>query len=368
MSRATAAAVAAAVLTIAEGGLPEKGAAADEFLLELWTRYRVDYETVYEAEDPDDEIDQAKPRFTGVGVLSYGNWSLNAVVDIRTVGSGDPGENRYFEDIGFYAEELFLAYGGDDWQVYGGKFNPRFGQAFGTAPGLYGDDFAKDYEIEEQLGVGGVLTISEGSDLLGTAELSANLFMADRTVLSNSAFERRGRLFLDDGGPANTQRPESFSLTLDGWDPGYLPGLTYNAGVMLRAAGEGDAEDELGAVLGLEQRIALSETLELTVMGEVARFVSFEAGGDDATYLTVGAELDVEGWRVGVGGAAIVHDRHAAPDRTDTLFTLDLRKDWKLGPGRLRTQVGWALIDEKAIESHALGVRIDYRIPFTIIF
>lgn len=361
----SAAAFAALLLAVSGQAVPLR---AEELTLELWSRFRIDAETILATEDPADDLTQVRPRYTGVGALSWGAWSLNAAVEVRTTNSPAPGDDRYFEDIGVWAEELYLAYAGDGWQVYAGKFNPRFGQAFDSAPGLYGDEFAKDYEIEEQIGAGAVVRVAEESRLLGTAEISANLFMADRSILSSSGFEERDRLRLEDGGPANSERPQSFTVTLDGWDPGALPGLSYNLGLVVRSAGEGDEEDELGAVFGLVQKIPLAEGLELELMGEVARFVSFEGGGDDATYLTAGAELDVEGWRIAVAGGAILQDRHGATDRTDTLLTLNLRRDWKLGPGRLRAEAGWALIDDRAVEGHVLGFRIDYRIPLTLVF
>ncbi len=361
------AATAALWLAASVVALPQSGR-ADDVILDLWMRWRLDDETVLRSDDPEDEVTQVKPRFTTEGNLSYGPWSLTALVEVRSVVKPPPGENAYFENIGIYAEELYIAYTSDTWIAYAGKFDPRFGRAFDTAPGLYGDEFAKDYEIEEQIGGGIVFDIATGSYLLGDADISVNVFMADRTRLSNSAFTRRGRLHYDDGGPANTHAPQSFTVTLDGNDPGFLPGLTYNAGVISRVAGVGGVENELGAVFGAVQEIALTDEINLEIMAEVARFISFEGEGDNRTYLTTGAELQYDGWRFAVGGAAILFDPGGGADNNDTLFTVNLRRDWKIGPGRLRAEAGWALIDEAAIESSNLGLRIEYRMPLTIIF
>src|SRR3546814_15065105 len=52
----------------------------------------------------------------------------------------------------------------------------------------------------------------------GIYTLAANLFFADRTFLSNSAFIERGRRSGIDGGAANTGRLDNVSISLDSED------------------------------------------------------------------------------------------------------------------------------------------------------
>ena len=156
---------------------------AEELTLELWSRFRIDAETVVATEDPADDLTQVRPRYTGVGVLSWGPWSLNAVVEVRTTNSPAPGDDRYFEDIGIWAEELYIAYAGEGWQVYAGKFNPRFGQAFDHVPGGVGftcgdsgPDHAGDGEFVFRALLLGFTVQGQGLQRVTTLQLGAGLF------------------------------------------------------------------------------------------------------------------------------------------------------------------------------------------------
>ena len=85
----------------------------------------------------------------------------------------DPGDDRFLEDHGLYAEELFVNYETGHFAGYAGKFNPSFGTAWDLAPGIFGTDLAEDYEITERIGLGGALKFGgEGSAARALASIA----------------------------------------------------------------------------------------------------------------------------------------------------------------------------------------------------
>ena len=111
-------------------------------------------DNTFDSEDPDAELsDTYTTTEAGVDVtfgdhlLAHGGFVLEPIRD------PGPGEDRFFEDLGLYAEELYGQVNlGRGFSILGGKFNPAFGTAWDVTPGLYGTDFAEDYETTERIG------------------------------------------------------------------------------------------------------------------------------------------------------------------------------------------------------------------------
>ena len=82
-------------------------------------------------------------------------WSVFGHAVIEPVGDPAQSENRAFEDIGLYIEELFVEYSADSFGARAGKLNAEFGIAWDRAAGVYGTDIAEDYEISERIGLSG---------------------------------------------------------------------------------------------------------------------------------------------------------------------------------------------------------------------
>ncbi len=60
--------------------------------------------------------------------------------------------------------------------------------------------------------------------------LSGSLFTADKTILSESIINDRGRLQTSDGGPTNTNSLGSGVVAIDGAGFAFAPGLSYQIG------------------------------------------------------------------------------------------------------------------------------------------
>lgn len=162
--------------------------------------------------DPAAELVDVYPTIEAGLTVEAAEWlSLNAHAVLEPV--ADPVDDRFFEDLGLYVDELFATVHRDDMSLSAGKLGVPFGVAWDAAPGLYGTDFAEDYEISEQIGA--VVSVPLGR-MPGAATLSLAAFFADRTVLSDALGESRGPLRLGDGGAGNTEAPENLALSLDG--------------------------------------------------------------------------------------------------------------------------------------------------------
>ncbi|MBM3490819.1 MAG: hypothetical protein FJX68_10265 [Alphaproteobacteria bacterium] len=243
---------------------------------------------------PDSEIGLA---------LHVTDWaSLQATLVIEPL--TDASSNRAFEDVGLYAEQLFVNFELGRFAVYAGKFNPAFGTAWDRAPGIYGTDFAEDYEVTEQIGLGAAAKLETLE--WGAHELNVAAFFADTSFLSNSAITRprrddpdlgrAKRLRLADGGAGNTESLQSFLLALNGGSFGFAPNLGYHVSLLRREPGRAEIARETGVAAGLQAELTLGPGANLTPLVEVARFFHFAGQAQDADYVTVGAEIGWQSW------------------------------------------------------------------------
>lgn len=331
------------------GGVPGAGLAEDsaasgpvttEFVFELQTDH------VFDADAPGDEITDTFATIEGaIGLALGAQTSLNATLLIEPV--TDPVDDRFLEDHGFYAEELFLSHDFGAAEVILGKFNPAFGVAWDVAPGIYGVDFAENYEIAEQLGAAVNIPLMAGSS--GDHMLQVAVFRADRTFLSDSLGKSRGPLKRADGGVTNTSGLESFSLAI----AGEIGATAYNAGYQHLGKGLGDVADQQGIVAGLSHGFGGGGSGPVEVLAEVAWFDDFDGAGSGATFATLGVAAPVG--PVTLSGVYSLRDVAGAP--TDSLATVSAEMELAEGlTGGLAYRFG----DEGGGESQTLGALLVY--------
>jgi hypothetical protein len=189
---------------------------------------------------------------------------------------------------GLYAETLFLQYIGESFTLVAGKLDPEYGTAWDIAPGLFGTEFAEEYQLTERLGFGGDVNLNHvlGVEHFGETVLSASIFKADTSFLSDSAFTRRGQASLLDGGASNTKSLSSFSVTLSGSNIEALPGVAYHFGVRSQAAGFGADRREKGMVGGLSYALNTFSNHTMEFIAEVSHI--WHADGTAHHQVTVG--------------------------------------------------------------------------------
>jgi len=324
-------------------GLACAGAAhADDGPLTAEFTVEIQNDTVFDANAPGAELSDTFATIEGAFALSFGpRTSLGATLVIEPVMG--PAGDRFFEDHGLYAEELYLAHDFGGAELVLGKFNPGFGAAWDVAPGIYGVDFAEDYEIAEMLGAAVNIPFEAGG---GEHVLQLAAFRADRTFLSDSLGTSRGPLRRAAGGVANTSGVESFSLSLGG----AFGATTYNLGYQHQARGPGDVADQSGVVIGATHSIE-SGGQEIEILGELAWFEDFGGTPNAALYATLGAAVPVG--PVTLSGVLAVREIDTLPD--DRLATITA--EFALAKN-VTGAIGYRYGDEGGVRSHALGTLV----------
>jgi hypothetical protein len=335
---------------------------ADPPTLEGSISFELQNDYVFEADDPEAEINDLYPTIEPSFALhATPELSLNLLLVLEPVLDPDPGEDRFFEDLGLFVEELNVGYDAELFSLVAGKFGAPFGVAWDVTPGLYGDDLSGDYELSERIGAGG--TVRVPTEALGTHELSVATFFADTSILSESAFTNRGRLDEDDGGVGNTEDFSNVSVALDGGELPALPGLNYHLGFSRQEAGEGDLEDELGLAVALYGAFPLTDDLALEPIAEWAHFWDAEGAPQDRDYLTLGTAV-----RRGPYTLALVYNgRFTEPeddaDIDDHLVQVSAGYAFDFG---LTVDLGYRFLEEDGLASHTLGVLIGYVLDFSL--
>lgn len=347
------------LLAAGAAGAEEPAPSYPTLTVDLTAEMQNDY--VFAAEASDDRLNDTYLDIEPTFQLNFTpELSLRSGLILEPVRDPDPGEDRFLGDHGLYAETLLLYYEGRRFDLYGGKFNPPFGIAWDVAPGIYGDNFAEDYELTERIGFGGAVKFDD--ERLGSHSLSLNAFFLDTSVLSGSLFTDRGELDRSDGGLSNTGGLSSFTAALTGDVPG-VAGLAYHAAASHQKGGRGDPKNETGLVAALIGDFALTSEVTLGPIVEYAHF--FNAGGidEDRDYLTLGSGLSVGRWNVAAVYALRGIDPAGGSAPDDHL--LQLSGGYELLPG-LTLDIGYRYAEVEGDSSHTLGLLLSFEGSFRL--
>ena len=316
----------------------DSGPFSAEFAIELQSDFN------YDSTDPTAEINNTYATIEAA--LSYAfssRTSLSAGLVFEQL--VDPTSDSFLEDHGLYVEELYFSHDFGRAQLILGKFNPAFGGASDVAPGLYGGDFAEDYEITEKLGAAVIIPFAAGG---GEHELSFAVFNADRSILSDSLGEERGQNNRTAGGVSNTSSPESVAISLSG----SFGATGYNLGVQHQAQGFGDLADQTGFVAGVNHTFETG-SLPVEVMAEFAYFDEFDGTRNSARYATFGVAAPVG--PVTLSAVYSVRDIQTMP--TDRLATVSAEMEFADG---LSGAIGYRYGREGGEKTHTIGTLLAY--------
>jgi len=315
----------------------------------------------YKSDDRGNLNNQLTPTIEPSATLQLApGWSISGVAVMEAIGDPKKFENRVFEDIGLYVEELFAEYSGDRLGGKAGKLNPGFGVAWDMAPGLYGTDLAEDYETSERIGFVGSWVVGAGR--FGTHTVSASTFFADTSILSESALRGRGDTRKRDGGVSNTESFESFLVALNGEDLP-LPGKPgYHLSFMKQEAGQGDTADENSFAAGIFASFDLGNALSFDPLVEIVQQTN-QGGvsGQDRFYLTAGGQLSWSGWNVAASVTERYTDNVSATNNTDTHFQVSAGYSFDFG---LSIDIGWKVSEDAGTETRTLGALAAYTLEF----
>lgn len=320
----------------------------------------VENDWTYQSDDPGAELNDLFTTTEPVIVLEFlPGFSIFIHGVLEPVMDPGPNESRTFEDHGLLVEELHLDYAGDGFALTGGKITPAFGTAWDAAPGVYGVDFAEDYELAENIGFGGSLTFDRGEH--GSHTLSATTFFVDTSALSGSVIENRGRTTRAAGGVANTGDFQSFAVALDGGEIAALADFSYHLAVVRRAAGATETTDEIGVAIGAQYPISVGE-FEISPLLEYVHFFDADGmGGQDRGYLTTSVEIAWQNWNLALSRTGRDTYISGAPDVDDELYQVSAGYAFDFG---LTADVGWKFTEEGGIDSQVLGALFTYTFEF----
>jgi hypothetical protein len=305
------------------------------------------------------------------------NDSFSIMTNIVSEQTVDPveGENQLFSGLGTYVDVLQAQYDVENMSIWGGKIHPAFGRAADVTPGLHGTDLAEVYDLAERIG-GGASVSFDAFGLSNTLQASA--FTVDRTILSQSLFNNRGRTTLADGGAGNTNGVSSFALALDGclgaeteacYDEG---SFGYQLATRYQKGGAGSDGNELGFLGSLNKSFTLADDTTLRLFGEAAWFRNFDGTADNALVLTGSGALQMglmtyslaysqQRMLVGAGGNTTEHliDATMTYDLGDTVSLAG--EQWKVGAG-----YSYASSDGENVQTVGLKLAADFggNIPF----
>jgi hypothetical protein len=284
-------------------------------------------------------------------------------------GSGD----KFFEQQGAFVENLSLNYEAEWWSVIGGKYGPNFSIAYDAAPGIYGTDLAEeDIEIAEKWGFGGSVTYS--NETYGAHSLSASLFTADKTFLSESIINNRGRLQTSDGGPTNTNSLSSAVVAVDGAGFAFAPGLSYQIGGAFldtqRVVDEETEEILPSSETDMEYRFVAAAQYEIGITDDIAvtplvEYVHFWNGGgvkdEDRDYLTATTLITYQNWNLAFGTTQKWVEPPGGGSSNDNQWQVSAGYEFDFG---LTLDVGWKYLTEEGIDSRTLGALATYTLEF----
>lgn len=271
-------------------------------------------------------------------------FTVNALLRLEQVRDQQAG--GAFVDQNLYVQRLFGVLNAAPLHLYGGKIHPRFGMAWYATPGVYGSDFAEEYELQEKLGAG----IRADVRTLGRHRLTVETFRADTSFLANSLVpgpqpgdpqvKRQARRSLDVGGVSNTSSLDSYAVSLSSRRLPGLPGLATDLGWAMQKASPLDARDEYSWSVGASWPFKLTDAMSLAPLAEFSSIKGQAGTNRDADYLTLAANLRIdEIWALAIHTTQrYVRDYAAADYRTDWLAGAGVAYD--LGE-RFKESVRW---------------------------
>ncbi len=262
-------------------------------------------------------------------------------------------------DQGLYANQLYLDYERGRIGLRAGKFAQKFGIAWDRAPGIWGADFARDYELARQVGVAGDFRFGGGD--AGRHTFTVGTFFVDTTALSEAGLTESSRVRHSDGGPGNTEDFSSFSVALEGDGFKALPRLGYHVAFTVRGTDTAGQTQEKGYAGALTRAFALGTVAVRPLLEWVGFTDRNGTPGTDVTYLTTGASFNWRRWNLALSRTARDTETTNSGNTDDTLAQVSA--GYALDDS-LNLSLGYRYAEESGIETDIYGAQLNYRVTF----
>lgn len=243
------------------------------------------------------------------------NISFNSYLKLQDVKNLNPlsqnlvnnnnGRDRYFRDVGLFAEELNFRYHqenknrkiGNNFIL--GKFNLGFGSAWRWDRGLWIHSLAETYKQVEKLGIANVLQLGDVKKT-GQYNLGFSLFTNDRKNLDNALFSNKHSNSKSFAIPGDTRSLKSYNLSLDiNFDFAKNEKLNYHFSYLNLAVNGKDSQvnpfkiaDQKSFAFGINYKYPLSDKFDLDNLVEYVKINNFMGDSDRLrSYLTINSIL-----------------------------------------------------------------------------
>ncbi len=289
--------------------------------------------------------------------------------NLEPVKDGEYGKSRAFEDIGLWWSNLNFNYETDKILIGVGRGSPNFSVGFAVAPGIWGsDDSFENLKTGGKWGVTVAPNISLGK--FGGVSISASLFMADNTNLSDSYITRRGVFEREYGGPSNTGKLESYSLAIDGSNIIGIEDLFIHVAYMNQKVTHlsFDLENNIAKdSLANEKRFVASIFYNIELNNETVLTPFLEYGiidnvmglkGQMKSVFTASMEMNIKNWTHSLGYSGI--NNSFDDQNTDSDYTISATTSYLFNSG-IEASIGYKYYNDNINQyAHTAGASLSF--------
>ena len=275
-------------------------------------------------------------------------------------------DDKFFEDHPVFIAALTVNYDTENFSAYAGKFNPVVGVDYHSFPGMYISTLVEHYAIRERIGAG--FKVRHDLEDFGRHSLEISSFMADTTFLSDSTVHQRGNTSKEDGGPSNTQRFNSYAISLEGSDfysltNNIVEGLSYRIGHAVQAAAETSPRDEIRYSVSVGYKHIFTRDLTARLMTEHMAINNLNGEtSHDRSYNNLAIRFHYKNWFAGTAYTLIDNEADEEGENHDGhVFETSAGYNFPFG---LSVEVGYKRSDEENEEKELLGTLLKYSYEF----
>ena len=275
-------------------------------------------------------------------------------------------DDKFFEDHPVFIAALTVNYDTENFSAYAGKFNPVVGVNYHSFPGMYISTLVEHYAIRERIGA--VFKVRHDLEDFGRHSLEISSFMADTTFLSDSTVHQRGNTSKEDGGPSNTQRFNSYAISLEGSDfysltNNIVEGLSYRIGHAVQAAAETSPRDEIRYSVSVGYKHIFTRDLTARLMTEHMAINNLNGEtSHDRSYNNLAIRFHYKNWFAGTAYTLIDNEADEEGENHDGhVFEGSAGYNFPFG---LSVEVGYKRSDEENEEKELLGTLLKYSYEF----
>jgi hypothetical protein len=285
----------------------------------------------FKASNDNDEFNNISGKIRFFNNIYFNkNISFNSYLKLQDVKNLNPltqtsisnnnGKDRYFRDIGLFAEELNFRYHNENQEkkignnFILGKFNLGFGSAWRWDRGLWIHSLAETYKQVEKIGIANVLQAGNIKKT-GQYNLGFSMFTNDRKNLDNALFSNKHSGSKSLATPGDTRALKSYNLSLDvNFDFDKNEKLNYHFSYLNLAVNGKDSQvnpykiaDQKSFAFGGNYKHPLNDKIYLDNLIEYVKINNFMGDSDRLRgYLTLNSILKYQkNWSLLLGNSRL---------------------------------------------------------------